>query len=140
LKNLTISEQWWKSWWGHLHGKLTNFRKFWPKWRLKTVFSSANGGGGTSEIWMFCRKFRRLCPPTGKSEFPPLSLREFSKINYKISFAKITHFWIIFQVVSDCYKTSISIKLLLRVYVFVGFLWNIINVIMSCLCMIFTIV
>jgi hypothetical protein len=28
LKNLTISEQWWKSWWGHLHGKLTNFRKF----------------------------------------------------------------------------------------------------------------
>jgi hypothetical protein len=29
--------------------------------------------GGLSEIWKFCRKFRRLCPPpTGKSEFPPL--------------------------------------------------------------------
>ena len=34
------------------------------------------GGGGLSEIWKFCRKFRRLCPPppTGKSEFPPLSI------------------------------------------------------------------
>jgi hypothetical protein len=49
----------------HLHGKLTDFRKFWPKRGLKTVFSSANGGGGTSEIWKFCRKFRRLCLPTG---------------------------------------------------------------------------
>jgi hypothetical protein len=28
----------------HLHGKLTNFRKFWPKRGLKTVFSSANRG------------------------------------------------------------------------------------------------
>jgi hypothetical protein len=28
--------------------------------------------GGLSEIWKFCRKFRRLCPPPGKSEFPPL--------------------------------------------------------------------
>ena len=71
-------KQWRKSWWGggppppHLHGKLTNFRKFWPKRGLKTVFSSANGG--TSEIWKFCRKFRRLCPPTGKSEFPPLNI------------------------------------------------------------------
>ena len=34
----------------HLYGKLTNFRKFWPKRGLKTVFSSANGGGCTSEI------------------------------------------------------------------------------------------
>jgi hypothetical protein len=30
----------------HLHRKLTNFRKFLPKRGLKTVFSSANGGGG----------------------------------------------------------------------------------------------
>jgi hypothetical protein len=44
-------------------GKLTNFRKFWSKRGLKTVFSSGNGGGGMSEIWKFCRKFRRLCPP-----------------------------------------------------------------------------
>jgi hypothetical protein len=28
----------------HLHEKLMNFRKFWPKRGLKTVFSSANGG------------------------------------------------------------------------------------------------
>jgi hypothetical protein len=28
----------------HLHRKLTNFRKFWSKRGLKTVFLSANGG------------------------------------------------------------------------------------------------
>jgi hypothetical protein len=33
----------------HLHGKLTNFRKFWPKRGLKTVFLSANVG--------VCQKF-----------------------------------------------------------------------------------
>jgi hypothetical protein len=60
----------------HLHGKLINFRKFWSKRGLKTVFSSANG--------KVCRKFESLVgnlggfalppppPPTGKSEFPPL--------------------------------------------------------------------
>jgi hypothetical protein len=51
----------------HLHGKLMNFRKFWPKRGLKTVFSSANGGGGMSEIWKFCRKFR--APPPEKVNF-----------------------------------------------------------------------
>jgi hypothetical protein len=29
---------------------LTNFRKFWPKRGLKTVFSSANGGGGVGNL------------------------------------------------------------------------------------------
>jgi hypothetical protein len=84
-----VQAQWRKSWWGgaappHLHGKLTNFRTFWPKRGLKTVFSSANGG--TSEIWKFCRKFRALCPPppTGKSEFPPLSRRPGTPIEQKM--------------------------------------------------------
>jgi hypothetical protein len=57
----------------HLYGKLTNFRKFWPKRKLKTAFSSANGGRG-------CRKFEdfveNLGGFAGKSEFPPLGQRE----------------------------------------------------------------
>jgi hypothetical protein len=54
---------------------MTNFRKFWPIKVLKTAFSSANGGGGgggLSEIWKFCREFRRLRPLTdlGAKWFP----------------------------------------------------------------------
>jgi hypothetical protein len=80
-----ISTQWLKSWWGGAaappppSGKLTNFRKFWSKRGLKTVFSSANGGGGgMSEIWKFCRKFRRFCPPTGHCS---VHAREYIAVN-----------------------------------------------------------
>ena len=58
---------------GGVGGGRANFRKFLPKRGLKTVFSSANGGGGV------CRKFESFVgnlggftPPTRKSEFPPL--------------------------------------------------------------------
>jgi hypothetical protein len=48
----------------HLHGKLTNFRKFWPKRAKNSLFECK--WGSMSEIWKFCRKFRRLCPPHRK--------------------------------------------------------------------------
>jgi hypothetical protein len=70
--------QWRKSWWGgrpppppHLHGKLTNFRKFWPKRGLKTVFSSANVGGGV------CRKFESFVGSLGGFAPPP------EKVNFR---------------------------------------------------------
>jgi hypothetical protein len=47
----------------HLHGKLTNFRKFWPKRGLKTVFSSANGG--------VCLKFESFVGNLGGFAPPP---------------------------------------------------------------------
>jgi hypothetical protein len=46
-----------------LHRKLTNFRKFWPKRGLKTVFSSANGG--------VCRKFESFVGNLGGFAPPP---------------------------------------------------------------------
>ena len=66
-----------KSWWGgNLGGagggpppppsrKIAEFSEILTKRGLKTVFSSANGGGVVGNLGGFA-------PPTGKSEFPPL--------------------------------------------------------------------
>ena len=58
----------------HLYGKLTNFRKFCPKTGLKTVFLSANRGGGV------CRKFVSFVENLGGFAPPPPE-----KVNFRHS-------------------------------------------------------
>jgi hypothetical protein len=62
------AQQWRKSWWGGGRPpppsrKMPNFRKFWPKRRLKTAFSSANAG--------VCRKFESCVENLGGFAPPP---------------------------------------------------------------------
>jgi hypothetical protein len=65
--------QWRKSWWSggaaappHLHESWRIFGNVDLKEGWKQSFRVQMGGGGMSEIWKFCRKFRRLCPPHRK--------------------------------------------------------------------------
>ena len=69
--------QWWKSWWG---GEATPSPTFTKNDEFSEILTWKRAKNslfeckwrGLSEIWKFCRKFRRLWAPTGKSEFPPL--------------------------------------------------------------------
>jgi hypothetical protein len=89
----------------HLHGKLTNFRIFWPKRGLKTVFSSAN--------WGVCWKFESFVGNLGGFAPPPpeISATVRSYLFKSNEHEKLTFNWLVLEVHWGCLLTCNSVAL-----------------------------